>query len=102
MGEQSTWYQSWRKRCLALLLLLTPLVGIVLLGEQLEAHRLCAFVFNFEIARHRSRADVEGMGLAGSPIGQRPELWSRTIKLRLVSQYDGGAGGGRDGCKFPF
>ena len=25
-------------------------------GEQLEAHRLRAFVFNFEIARHRSRA----------------------------------------------
>ena len=88
---------------LAFLLLLTRLGGgIVLLGEQLEAHRLRAFVFNFEIARNRSRADVEGMRLAGPPIGQRPELESRTIKLRLVSQYDGGASGGRDGCKFPL
>jgi hypothetical protein len=52
----------------ALLLLLTRLGGIVLLGEQLEAHRLRAFVFNFEIARHCSRADVEGMHLARSPI----------------------------------
>jgi hypothetical protein len=46
--------------------------GIVLLGEQLEAHRSRAFVFNFEIAHHRSRADVEGMRLGGSPIGRRP------------------------------
>ena len=57
----------------------------MLLGEQLEAHRLRAFIFNFEIARHRSRADVEGMRLAGPPIGQRPELESRTIKLRSLS-----------------
>ena len=77
----------------ALLLLPTRLGGIVL-GKQPEAHRLRAFVFNFEIARHRS--------LAGSPIGQRPELGSRTIELRLVSQYDGGSSGGRDGRKFPL
>src|ERR1700686_910479 len=87
---------------LAFLLLMTRWGGIVLLGEQLEAHRLRAFVFNFEIARHRSRADVEGMRLAGSPIGQHPELGSRPIELRLVSHYDGGARGGRDGCKFPL
>ena len=87
---------------LAFLFLPTRLCGIVLLGQQLEAHRLRAFVFNFEIARHRSRANVEGMRLAGSPIGQRPELWGRTIELRLVSHYDGGASGGRDRCKFPL
>ena len=73
---------------MALLLLLAGLGGIMLLGEQLEAHRLRAFIFNFEVARHRGRADVEGMRLAGSPIGQHPELGRRTIKLRLVSQYD--------------
>jgi hypothetical protein len=84
------------------LLLPAGLGGIVLLGEQFEAHGLRAFVFNFEIARDRRRADVEGMRLAGSPIGERPELGSRTIKLRLVSQYDGGASGRRNGCKFPL
>jgi hypothetical protein len=63
-------------------------------GEQLEAHRLCAFVFNSEIACHRSCADVEGVCLAGSPIGQRPELEGRAIKLRLASHDDGDAGGG--------
>jgi hypothetical protein len=76
--------------------------GIVLLNEQLEAHRLRAFVLNFEIAHHRSRADVERMRLAGSPIGQRPELGSRTIELRLISHYHGGASDGRYGCKFPL
>jgi len=49
----------------ALLLLLGR---IVLPGEQLEAHRLRAFILNFEIARHRCRADVEG---CASP-GRRP------------------------------
>lgn len=85
-----------------LLLLLARLSSIVLPGEQLEAHRLRALVFNLEIACHRSRAYVEGMSLARSPIGQRPELKSRTIKLRLVSQYDGRASGGRDRCKSPL
>src|SRR5439155_25295015 len=79
----------------------TRLGGIVLLGEQLEAHRLCAFIFNFETARHGSRADVEGMRLAGPPIGQHPELRSRTVKLRLISHHNSGASGGRDGCKSP-
>jgi hypothetical protein len=41
-----------------LLLLLAGLGGIMLLGEQFEAHRLRAFIFNFEIARHRGSADV--------------------------------------------
>jgi hypothetical protein len=40
----------------------------VVLGEQLEAHRLRAFVFDFEVARHRSRPNVEWMRLAGSSI----------------------------------
>ena len=74
---------------------------IMLLGEQFEAHRLRAFIFNFEIARHGSRTDVEGMRLAGPPIGQHPELGSRTVKLRLISHDNGGTGGGRDGCKSP-
>jgi hypothetical protein len=39
-------------------LLLAGLGGIMLLGEQFEAHRLRAFIFNFEIARHRGSADV--------------------------------------------
>jgi hypothetical protein len=42
----------------ALLLLLAGLGRIMLLGEQFEAHRLRAFIFNFEIARHRGSADV--------------------------------------------
>jgi len=84
------WAARWRGQCLALL------------GEQLEAHRLRAFIFNFEIARHGNRADVEGMLLAGPAISQGPELESRTIELRLVSQYDGGSSGGRDGRKFPL
>ena len=71
------------------------------LSEQLEAHRLPAFVFDFEVARHGSRADVEWMRLARSPIGERSEFQSRAIKLRLVSDDDGGAGGGRNACKFP-
>jgi hypothetical protein len=42
----------------ALLLLLARLGGIMLLGEQFKAHRLRAFIFNFEIACHRGSADV--------------------------------------------
>ena len=42
----------------ALLLLLAGLGRIMLLGEQFEAHRLRAFIFNFKVARHRSSADV--------------------------------------------
>jgi site-specific recombinase XerD len=38
---------------MAFLLLLARLGGIMLLGKQFEAHRLRAFVFNFEVARHR-------------------------------------------------
>src|ERR1700758_271143 len=87
---------------MAWLLLLTGLGGIMQLGEELEAHRLRAFIFNFEIARHRGSADIEWMRLAGSPVGQHPELGSRTIKLRLVSHYDRGASVDRNGCKFPF
>src|SRR2546430_4629939 len=75
--------------------------GIALLGEQLKAHRLRAFIFNFEIARHGGRADIEGMRLAGPPIGQHPEPGSRTVKLRLIPHDNGGASGGRDGCKSP-
>jgi hypothetical protein len=72
------------------------------LGEQFEAHRLRAFIFNFEITGHRGNAYVEWMRLAGSPVGQHPELGSGIIKLRLVPHYDGGASGGRDGSKSPF
>jgi hypothetical protein len=43
---------------MALLLLLAGLGGMRLLGEQFEAHRLRAFIFNFEVARHRGSADV--------------------------------------------
>jgi hypothetical protein len=43
---------------MTLLLLLAGLGGIMLLGEQFEAHRLRAFIFNFEVARHRGSADV--------------------------------------------
>jgi len=86
-----------------LLLLPARLLGGIVPGvEQLEAHRLRAFVFNFEIARHRFRADIERMPLTWVPIGQHPGLESRTIKLRLVVHYDGGASGGRNGCKFPL
>src|SRR2546422_900693 len=60
------------------------------------------FVFTFEIAGHGGRADVEGMRLAGPPIGQHPEFGNRTVKLRLISHDNGGAGGGCDGCKFPL
>ena len=74
----------------------------LVLSEQLEAHRLPAFVFDFEVARHGSRADVEWMRLARSPIGERSEFQSRAIKLRLVSDDDSGAGGGRNACKFPY
>ena len=70
--------------------------------EQLEAHRLRTFIFDFEIARHRGGADIEGMRLAGPPVGQHPELGRRTIELRLVAHDDRGAGRGRDGRKFPF
>jgi len=42
----------------ALLLLLAGLGSIMLLGEQFKAHRLRAFIFNFEVARHRGSADV--------------------------------------------
>jgi hypothetical protein len=42
----------------ALLLLLAGLGSIMLLGEQFKAHRLRAFIFNFEVARHRSSADL--------------------------------------------
>ena len=87
---------------MGLLLLLAGLGGIMLLGEQFEAHRLRAFIFNFEIARHRGGANVQWMRLAGPPVGQHPELGGGIIKLRLVSHYDRGASGGRQGCKFPF
>jgi hypothetical protein len=43
---------------ITLMLLLAGLGGIMLLGEQFEAYRLRAFIFNFEIARHRGSADV--------------------------------------------
>jgi hypothetical protein len=43
---------------MALLLLLAGLDGIMLLGEQFEAHRLRAFIFNFEVTRHRGSADL--------------------------------------------
>src|SRR5438094_6444833 len=43
------------------LLLATPLGGIMLLREQLEAHGLRAFLFNIEIARHINGTDVEGV-----------------------------------------
>jgi hypothetical protein len=42
------------------------------------------------------------MRLAGSPVGQHPELGGGIIKLRLVSHYDCGASGGCDGREFPF
>ena len=74
----------------------------LVLSEQLEAHRLPAFVFDREVARHGSRADVEWMRLARPPIGERSELQSRAIELRLVSDDDGGAGGGRNACKFSY
>jgi YVTN family beta-propeller protein len=74
---------------------------IALLREQPKAYGLRAFIFNFEIARHGSCADVKGMRLAGTPIGEHLELRSGIIKLRLVSHNDSGAGGGRDTCKFP-
>src|ERR1022692_2231927 len=66
------WVPRWRQSAGPALLLL--LSRNVLLGEQLEAHRLRAFIFDFEITRHRSRADVQGVRLAGPAIGQRPEL----------------------------
>jgi hypothetical protein len=62
----------------------SPSGAILLPGEQLEAHRLRALLFNFEKARP-SGADFERMRFAGPPTDQRPELWSRTIRLRLVS-----------------
>src|ERR1700680_30870 len=82
--------------------LLIPRAGTALPGEQLEAHRLRAFVLDLEITRHRDRADVEGMGLTGPPIGQHPELESCAIKLRLVSQNDRGASCGGDSSKLPL
>src|SRR5579872_585783 len=87
---------------MAVPLLLTGSGSVMRLREQLKADGLRAFIFNFEIARHRGGADVEWMRLAGSPVGQHPELGGCAIKLRLVSHYDRGAGGGRDGCKFSF
>jgi len=87
---------------MTLLLLLAGLGGTMLLGEQFEAHRLRAFIFNFEIARHRASADIEWMRLARSSVGQHPELGGSIIKLRLVSHYDRGARCGCDGCKSPF
>jgi hypothetical protein len=42
---------------------------------------------------------IEGMGVAGTSVSQRPQFGSRAIELRLISQNDGRAGGGRDGCK---
>ena len=54
-----TTLKSYRvARPMALLLLLAGLGGIMLLGEQFEAHRLRAFIFNFEITCHRGGADV--------------------------------------------
>src|ERR1700682_2817443 len=82
--------------------LLKPRASIALPGEQIEAHRLRAFVFDLEITRHRGRGDVKRMRLTGPPVGQHPELESCAINLRLVSQNDGGRSCGGDSSKLPL
>jgi hypothetical protein len=49
---------SKKAPAMTLLLLFAGLGGTMLLGKQFEAHRLRAFIFNFEIARHRGSTDV--------------------------------------------
>jgi hypothetical protein len=43
---------------------------VALTRSDLQALGLGALVFDLEITRHRLSADVEGMALAGLPIGQ--------------------------------
>jgi hypothetical protein len=53
-------------------------------GKQLQADRLCAFVFNLEISRHCVRPNVQGVRLAGMAILEHPQLSRRPIELGLI------------------
>ena len=48
------------------------LLMVALTRNDLQALGLGALVLDLEITRHRLSADVEGMALAGLPIGQTP------------------------------